>query len=223
MAKILIADDDPDLVGMVEDCLTAELHTLDTVLSGKEAQDYLKIYKYDLVILDWQFPDANGPDILQAFRNQGGATPILMLTGRSSSVDKEYGLDSGADDYLTKPFDSRELKARVRALLRRSVGAASNLIKIKNLVLDPASHSVTKDGKPVDLLPREYALLEFLMRHPNQAFSNDALLDRVWATESDSSHDAVRTCVQRLRKKIDVEGERSIISTKHRVGYILEA
>lgn len=222
MAKILVADDDPDLVGMVEDCLTAELHTVDTVLSGKEAQDHLKIYKYDLVILDWQFPDANGPDILQNYRNQGGGTPILMLTGRNTTADKEHGLDSGADDYLTKPFDSRELKARVRALLRRSVGVASNLIKIRNLVLDPASHSVTKDGKPIDLLPREFALLEFLMRHPNQAFSNEALLDRVWSTESDSSHDAVRTCVQRLRKKIDVEGEKSIISTKHRVGYILE-
>ncbi len=222
MAKILVADDDPDLVGMVEDCLEAELHTVDTVYSGKEAQDRLKIYKYDLVILDWQFPDAEGPDILSTFRGLGGLTPVLMLTGRSKTADKEHGLDSGADDYLTKPFDSRELKARVRALLRRSVGAASNVIKIRNLVLDPAAHTVTRDGKVIDLLPREYALLEFMMRHPNQTFSNEALLDRVWATESDSSHDAVRTCVQRLRKKIDVEGERSIISTKHRVGYILE-
>lgn len=222
MAKILIADDDPDLVGMIDDCLSAELHTIDTVLSGKEAQDRLKLYKYDLVILDWQFPDANGPDILQTYRNHGGDTPVLMLTGKSTTADKEHGLDSGADDYLTKPFDSRELKARVRALLRRSVGAASNLIKIRNLVLDPTAHTVTRNGEIVDLLPREFALLEFMMRHPNQTFSNEALLDRVWATESDSSHDAVRTCVQRLRKKIDVEGERSIISTKHRVGYILE-
>ena len=222
MAKILVADDDPDLVEMVEDCLTAELHTVDTVLSGKEAQDRLRFYQYDLVILDWQFPDAEGPEILHAYRMQGGITPVLMLTGRNKTADIERGLDVGADDYLTKPFDSRELKARVRALLRRSVGAASNLIRIRNLELDPTSHTLTRDGELIDLLPREFALLEFFMRHPNQTFSNEALLDRVWATESDSSHDAVRTCVQRLRKKIDVEGERSIISTKHRVGYILE-
>ncbi len=222
MAKILIADDDPDLVGIVDDCLSAELHTVDTVLSGAETRDRLKFYKYDLVILDWHFPDASGPDILHDFREQGGITPVLMLTGRNATADKEYGLDSGADDYLTKPFDARELKARVRALLRRSAGAASNLLKVRDLILDPVAHTVTRNGTSIDLLPREFALLEFLMRHPNQPFSNEALLDRVWSTESDSSHDAVRTCIQRLRKKLDVKGERSIISTKHRVGYILE-
>ncbi|MCC6977747.1 MAG: response regulator transcription factor, partial [Candidatus Melainabacteria bacterium] len=131
------------------------------------------------------------------------------------------GLDSGADDYLTKPFHMKELSARVRAVLRRPGNYVGDKLSSGALELDPGNHCVKVDGNEVSLLPKEFALLEFLMRHPDQVFSADALLNRVWASASDSSIDALTTCVKRLRKKIDKDGQPSYIKTVHGVGYKL--
>ncbi len=224
MAKILIADDDFDLAGMLEDWLKREQYGVEHVSNGSDASDRLKFYNYDLVVLDWDMPKMSGLEVLQEFRARGGTTPVIMLTGKSRAVDKELGLDSGADDYLPKPFEPRELSARIRALLRRSTPSfqTSNVLNLLDLTLDLVSHTVMRDGEKLELLPKEFALLEFFMRHPNEIFSLEALLARIWIADSDSSPDAVRTCIQRLRKKIDVDGRASYINTKHRVGYIFE-
>jgi len=147
----------------------------------------------------------------------------LMLTGKGTINDKEQGLDAGADDYLTKPFHLKELSARIRALLRRPVTFTGTTLKVGSLEIDPSSHRLTIEGREVNLLPKEYAILEFLMRHPNEVFSPDALLNRVWNSESEASTDTVYTYIKTLRKKVSPEAPSSIIKTVHGVGYKLES
>jgi DNA-binding response OmpR family regulator len=222
MAKVLVIEDDLSLSRMIKDWLTIEHHNIETVADGKQGLEKLQYYQYDLVIMDWQLPGMEGVQILKEFRSSGGITPVLMLTGKNTIVDKEAGLDSGADDYLTKPFHMKELSARIRALLRRPTVMVGNILTAGKFSLDPTNHIVTRDGAELKLLPKEFALLEFLMRHPNQVFSADALLNRVWASESDATIDALTSCIKRLRKKIDADGETSSVRTVHGVGYKLD-
>ena len=219
MAKILLAEDDADMASMVEDWLNHEQHTVEVVVNGADALDRMRFYSYDLIILDWELPKMSGIDALKEYRGQGGLTPVLMLTGRGQVIHKTEGLDSGADDYLTKPFDGQELSARIRALLRRATKQPSNVLSAGSLSLDTATRAVLKNGKPLNLLPKEFVLLEFFMRHAGEVFSPEALLDRVWKSDSDSSLDAVRMCIKRLREKIDPPDGPSMITTVHRVGY----
>lgn len=223
MAKILIVEDDLDLRQIVEDWLKHDHHLIETATKGDEAMELIGIYSYDLIILDWQLPVYDGIQILTKFRQNGGKTPVLMLTGQDLAEQIEQGLDSGADDYLTKPFHMKELSARIRALLRRPVSVTDNVLRAAGINLNPRTFAVTKDGADIRLLPKEFALLEFLMRHPNQVFSAEALLDRVWHSENDAAPETVRTCIKRLRKKIDGESEESVIQTLHGVGYKLHA
>jgi DNA-binding response OmpR family regulator len=219
MPKILLAEDDPELAGVVKDWLTREFHVVEWVEDGRDALESLKYYEYDLVILDWTLPSVTGVDIAKQFRARGGTTPILMLTGRTMVKEKEEGFDAGADDYLTKPFDPRELSARLKALLRRPKGVLSNALKFGDLELDPRSRRVSRSGKEVQLGPKEFAMLEFFMRHPGEVFTSDALLERVWLNESDSSSDTVRVHINRLRNKIDTDGSESLIRTVFKQGY----
>jgi DNA-binding response OmpR family regulator len=145
-----------------------------------------------------------------------------MLTGKSDIADKEAGLDAGADDYLTKPFHPRELCARLRALGRRPTQRLGDELKVGNLALDLTKFQLHREGVEVDLLPLEFALLEFFMRNPGRVFGADILLERVWPVNSEASPEAVRTCIKTLRRKIDVNGETSVIKTVHGVGYKLE-
>lgn len=224
MAKILIVEDDRELAGVLQDWLCSEHHVVDTIDNGSEADQMLRHYAFDLLVLDWDLPGMPGVEICRNFRSRGGTTPILMLTGKGEIKDKTAGLDAGADDYLTKPFHPDELSARVRALLRRpSAVAASNELRVADLAMEPATYRVTRAGKELRLLPKEFALLEFLMRHPNVVFSAEALIDRAWSTESDASPDTVRTNIKRLRQKIDTEGSKQLIITVHGVGYKLDA
>lgn len=223
MAKILIVEDEPDLSEPVRAYLTHEHHLVEVVEDGNEAMERLRFYKYDLIIMDWMLPGMHGVDVCKHFRDSGGTTPILMLTSRRQTNDKITGLDAGADDYLTKPFDVHEISARVRALLRRPQAVQSNVLSVRNLVLETSTFRVTRDGQDIQLLPKEFALLEFFMRHPNQVFSAEALLDRVWSSESEASPETIRTYIKRLRQKIDTKEVASIISTVHGVGYKLDA
>jgi DNA-binding response OmpR family regulator len=223
MAKLLLIEDDTALTKLIFDWLNLEHHSLESVTDGKEGLERLQFYNYDLVIIDWQLPGMEGPDIVKAFRNGGGTTPILMLTGKSTIGDKETGFDSGADDYLTKPFHMKELSARIRALLRRPGALVGNILTNGRLALDPVNHVLKRDGIEIKLLPKEFSLLEFFMRHPNQVFNADALLNRVWSSESDATIDALTSCIKRLRKKVDIEGETSCVRTVHGVGYKMEA
>jgi DNA-binding response OmpR family regulator len=220
MAKVLLVEDDKDLANMVRTFLLFEHHSVETLFDGKGAVEHLKAYPYDIIILDWELPEQSGIEILKEYRQRGGTTPILMLTGKGGLEDKETGLDAGADDYLPKPFEMRELGARVRALLRRPAGAVSNLLAAGDIKLDTVKYRVWKTDQPISLVPKEFKLLEFFMRHPNQVFTPEALLNRVWPSESESTEEALRTAVKRLRKKIDPDGE--VLRTVHGVGYILE-
>ncbi len=221
MAKILVVEDDVDFALTVEHALTTANHTVEMAHDGDSAMEYLRQGQYDIIILDWQLPDIEGIEILTKFRARGGSTPVLMLTGKSQIRDKEVGLDGGADDYLTKPFDSRELAARIRALLRRQTVAPSSSLSMHDLVLDPNKHRLTKGGKEVHLQPRDFALLEFLMRHPDEIFSSEALLTRVWHQDSDASSAGLRAAIVRIRKAIDTDGDdsKSLIENVARVGY----
>lgn len=219
MAKILLVEDEQDLAGPVSNWLERERHTVEVVGDGTEAAGRLRVYEFDLIILDWMLPGKPGVEVCREYRSRGGVAPILMLTAKSTIDDKETGLDAGADDYLTKPFHLKELSARVRALLRRPKAERPTVLEIGDIVLDPVSATVQKESKEIHLLPKEFALLEFLMRHPNQVFSADAILDRVWDSDSSALSDTVRTTIKTLRRKIDTKGKPSLISNVRGLGY----
>lgn len=221
MARILLVEDDRDLATTIVTWLSAEHHTMVQSFDGNEGMSRLSRETYDLIILDWALPNMSGLDICREFRARGGQTPLIMLTAKGAVAEKELGLDSGADDYLTKPFSLKELSARIRALLRRPSEIKSGILEHGPLSLDPQKHRVMKGGAEIHLLPRDFALLEFLMRNADMIFSADALLNRVWEDESDASPEAVRTAIKRLRKKLDDnESENdSFIENVPRVGY----
>jgi len=219
MAKILLVEDDKNMANTVEDWLKTQQYEIDVAYDGDDGAERLLFYHYDAVILDWTLPKKSGLQICQEFRSRGGKTPILMLTGKDAVEDKEVGLDSGADDYLTKPFHLRELTARIKALLRRPVVAVAEMISFCGIDLDTKARRVLRDNVNLNLAPLEYKLLEFLMRHPDEVFAAEALLNRVWPNDSDASNETVRTCIKKLRKKIDIEGNDSMITNLPGVGY----
>jgi len=194
----------------------------EVVHTGPDGRERLLFYEYDLVILDWDLPTISGLDICKEFRSRGGKTPVIILTGKGQLQEKETGLDAGADDYLTKPFEMRELMARVRSLLRRPTGYSDTVLEVGDIVLDQTIFRVTRGGEEIRLLPKEFALLEFFMRHKGQQFSAEAVLNRVWPSESDATPESFRTCLKRLRQKIDVEGRPSIIEFVHGLGYRID-
>ncbi|MBU6454844.1 MAG: response regulator transcription factor [Cyanobacteria bacterium REEB67] len=221
MAKVLIVEDDLDLAHTVERYLKGQGFSVDMVHDGAEVSSYLIAYPYDLILLDWQLPGMAGVDILRELRGRGLTTPVIMATGMNRIDDKERGLETGADDYITKPYDMRELLARVRALLRRSQGqVASSGLMVGPIALDAKGRRATVSGASVALLPKEFQLLHFLLLHPDQVFSPDALLDRVWPSESDATAEAIRSTYKRLRKKVDPDG--LVLKTVYGVGYIAD-
>src|SRR6185369_7761508 len=189
MAKILIVEDDLNLVELIRDRLTAAKHTVEHVDNGEDALKLLDSFPYDLVLMDVGLPGLSGLDVCQAYRDNHGLARILMLTGKGTINDKISGFTSGADDYLTKPFDARELTARVSALLKRPSEIVPSDLSLANLVLDRKMFQVIKDNEPVKLSPKEFVLLEFLMRHPNTAFNSEVLLDRIWPSDSETTTD----------------------------------
>lgn len=223
MTKVLIVEDDQALAEQVSRYLAGEGYDLTVSHSGEDADKLLKSTTFDLLILDWELPGKSGIEICKQFRQTDESTPILFLTGRSSLQDKEIGFDSGADDYIAKPFALQELRFRLKALLRRSKNFRDkNTIKVRQITLEPHKFRVSINGVQVKLLPKEFAVLEFLMRHPGEVFSPDALLDKIWSAESNVSPEAVSVCVRRLRKKVDIDPDNPLISNIHGVGYLLE-
>jgi DNA-binding response OmpR family regulator len=223
MAKILLIEDDHNTIQAVSDFLgVANNYTIECVKAGKEGLDRLQLYQYDLAIVDWSLPEMTGLEICSTYRANGGAVPILMLTGKDAISDKVLGLDAGADDYLTKPFSLAELTARVRALLRRPPENVKAILQVGNLVFDTKTLQVTKIQKEISLLPKELVLLEFFMRHPDQYFTAATLLNRLWSSESDSTEQAVRQAIVRLRRKIEDDGEELLVTSKG-LGYKLVA
>jgi two-component system response regulator TctD len=217
--RVLVVEDVAD----VGEALVASLqrigHTVDWERNGGEADALLLAQDYDLVVLDVMLPDLDGFNILKRLRQRGKRTPVLVLTARSQVEDRVSALDLGADDYLVKPFDFRELEARVRALLRRRTGAATNVIEAGGIRLDQASRSASLDGKPLDLTRRELTLLEILASRPGRTFGKDELMDQLFGFEDEPSENAIEQYVARLRRKI--AGASAEIRTLRGLGYQL--
>jgi len=204
---------------LVADWLKHEKHIVELAFTGQDARAKLRLSTYDLIILDWALPDDSGPQICDEFRLSGGVAPVLMLTIKAEIKEKEVGFEAGADDYLTKPFNLRELSARVKALIRRPHSFADKTITFADLVLDRSNHRIYKNGERIHLAPKEYAILELLLLHPGHTFSPEALRERLWHSDSESEMGAVFACVRRLRQKLDGDGGESIIESIKGVGY----
>jgi DNA-binding response OmpR family regulator len=222
MAKILLVEDEQGLAGAVKSWLADEHHSVDIASTGLHALEKLGSTQYDLILLDWLLPELSGIDICRRYRERRGAAPIIMLTAKGSVFDKETGLDSGADDYITKPFHLRELSARIRALLRRPSKSTAAWLKVSHVELNPDSLRVTINGAPIHLLPKEFILLEILMRNQNKIMTADELLNQVWGTETEITTDTLRSNIKSLRRKID-SGQPSLIVTVHGVGYKMKS
>lgn len=219
MTKILLAEDDVDVGETIVEVLESQNYFVDWERDGEMAHHMLLSYEYDAILLDWQLPGMAGPDICKAYRDRGGKAPIIFLTTRSAMTDKEVGFTAGADDYLPKPFDPKELSLRVKALLRRPSALLDSSLKKGPLELLLNEHRFLKNGTEVQLSPIEFALMEFFMKNEDTVFSAEAILDRVWPASSDRSPDTLRTCMKRLRDKIDTDPKNSFIENVYGVGY----
>jgi DNA-binding response OmpR family regulator len=222
MSRILVVEDEVELSKVMKEWLEDEFHVVNTAFSGEEAAAKLSNSVYDLIILDLMLPEINGIDICRNYRKNGGAAPILIVTAKKSLYDKENGLDSGADDYLTKPFKMRELAARVRALLRRPKGVIPTVLSSKDIKLDLNARTVTKAGKEVRLFAKEFALLEFLLRNVGKVVTVDEIIDNLWSESSSISNDTVRSHIRALRQKLDGDSDARTIVTLHGVGYRID-
>lgn len=220
MSKILLIDDDYVLTESIQDALQDDNFIADVANSPADALAMLDGFVYDLIIMDWVMPDMHGIELLAMLRKKGLTTPVIMLTGMSLVDNKVQGLETGADDYLTKPFAMKELISRVRALLRRPKTLVSSELSRSGVVIDVKSSRVSWHGKELKLTKQEFQLLEFLMRHHDEVFSHDALVERAWSSWSEASPDAVRMHMSRLRKKFDNNSDACPIRTVHGKGYM---
>jgi two-component system OmpR family response regulator len=222
MTKILVVEDDELVSESVIDMLKSEHFTVEAVADGLDAWYRLEALQYDLVILDWNLPSMEGVEVLTKLRGKGNSTPVLMLTANSGVDSRIEGLDSGADDYLAKPFSMRELLSRVRALLRRPQEYKGETVQADDIVLNISEFKCFRAGEEIKLHPKEFALLEHLIRNKGRVFSVDELLERLWSCDSDSSVEAARKCITRLRQKIDVPGKASYVTTVVGRGYKID-
>ncbi len=219
MSKILIIEDDKQLATTTASVLKRSQHDVEMSHDGADASVRLAGYVYDLVVLDWEIPFVSGVELCKTFRQKGLQTPILMLTGKSHISEKTVGFEVGADDYLTKPFDIQELKLRVDALLRRPSAVRSHTVKAGPIELNVEERWVKCNDKDVKLSPKEFGLLEYLMRHENQVFNAHQLLKAVWTAEQDAGPETIKTHIKNLRAKLSDGSERSVITTVFGSGY----
>ncbi len=222
--RILVVDDEVDLAEAVATGLRREGYAVDVVHDGADALDRLVYQPYDLICLDLTMPGVDGLEVCRSVRQnppEGGAPRILMLTARDAVDERILGLDSGADDYLVKPFAFGELSARIRVLLRRDIEHGSSVIEVGPLVLDTARHEASLDRVMLDLTPKEFALLRYFMTHPGNVLSQEHLLEHVWDENADPFTNTVRVTVGTLRRKLQREGGPQLIETVIGSGYRL--
>jgi DNA-binding response OmpR family regulator len=219
--RVLVVEDSRRLAGIIKRGLLEEGYAVDNAYDGEEAEFMAGSTPFDLIILDIMLPKKDGLSVCRDLRAKNVHAPILMLTAKDSVEDKVAGLDTGADDYLVKPFAFSELLARLRALLRREVLPKAQKVQVGDLSLDPASREVWHDGSSLDLTAKEYAILEYFMRRPNAVVTRTMLGESVWDYEFDGLSNIIDVYVRRLRKKIDQDGQASLIQTVRGAGYRL--
>ena len=219
--RLLIVEDEGGIAGALRQGLSEQGYAVDVARDGEQGRDYALAAPYDVILLDILLPKLDGLSLLRDLRRRGMTTPILLLTARDAVDDRVTGLDAGADDYLVKPFSFSELLARIRALLRRPVLRAGDRLVTGDIAMDLGARTVTRSTQPVTLTPREYAVLEFLLRHPGQALSRTQIAEGVWSWEFHGESNVVDVYIGYLRRKLDSDGVPSIIETLRGYGYRL--
>jgi DNA-binding response OmpR family regulator len=219
--RILVVEDERKVASFIRQGLEEEGHAVEVAKDGVEAVDLLGGPPYDLVVLDVMLPRRDGFGVLRDLRGRGVATPVLMLTARDAVPDRVTGLDLGADDYLTKPFAFSEFLARVRALLRRGSGDRPPVLRIADLALDPATRAVTRGERRIELTSREYALLEYFMRHGGRVLTRPMIAEHVWGIDFDHESNVIDVYVGYLRKKVDQDREPRLLHTVRGAGYVM--
>jgi heavy metal response regulator len=221
--RILLVEDDRKVASFIRMGLEEEGHAVDVASDGEAGFTMGLDRLHDVIILDVMLPRKPGFQVVRELRQAKVATPVLLLTARDTVEDKVQGLDAGADDYLTKPFAFAELLARVRALLRRRADARAPILRVADLILDPATRTVKRGDEPVTLTNREFALLEYFLRNPGRVLTRTMIAEHVWDYSFDSSTNVIDVYVNYLRKKIDAGRETKLLHTVRGVGYVLKA
>ncbi len=221
--RILVVEDEPSIANFVRQGLAEAGYAVDVAYDGRTGLDYAIAVDYDVLLLDILLPAMDGLALLRAARRAGNKTPTLMLTARDTVHHRVEGLDAGADDYLVKPFAFSELLARVRALLRRPPLQVGTVLQVDDLAMDTAKRAVRRNGCLVELRPREYAVLEYLMRHPNQVLTRTQIGEHIWDLDFYHESNVLDVYIGYLRRKLDPENDRPLIHTIRGVGYCLSA
>ena len=221
--RILLIEDNRRLSHSLKMSLLDDGYAVDTAFDGQEGQEFAELTPYDAIILDVMLPVKDGLEVCRELRRQRINIPVIMLTARDAVEDRVQGLDSGADDYLVKPFAIDELRARLRALLRRDAPSKSGQIEIGDLVIEPATHRVERCGQAIQLTAKEYALLEYFARHSNQIITREMAESHIWSYDFNGTSNVVDVYVHYLRRKVDRGFERPLIHTVRALGYVLRA
>lgn len=220
--RILLVEDDLRLAETLAEALTDQRYVVDVVTDGEAGWEQVKVLNYDLMLLDLMLPELDGMSLCQRLRSHGYNMPVLMLTACDTITDKINGLDAGADDYVVKPVDLGELFARVRALLRRGNSCSSPILEWGNLRLDPSTYEVSYADKPLHLTPKEYSLLELLLRSGRRVLSRSVIIEHIWSLEAPPEEDTVKVHLRSLRQKLKASGAPdNLIETVHGMGYRL--
>lgn len=219
--RILLVEDEPGIADFIRQGLTESAYAVDVACDGLTGLDYALSAAYDVLILDIMLPKLNGLDLVEELRRRGVRTPTLMLTARDTVDDRVAGLDAGADDYLVKPFAFAELLARIRSLLRRPPLQSGSVLHVADLELDTVHHQVRRGGRVLELSPKEFAMLEFLMRHPNQVLTRTQIGEHIWNFDFCNESNVVDVYIGYLRRKIDKDQRVRLIHTVRGVGYRL--
>jgi DNA-binding response OmpR family regulator len=221
--RVLLVEDDPRIASFVAKGLREQAYAVDVAASGEQALYQAAINNYDLAILDVLIPGPDGFEVCRELRKSGQRLPILMLTARDAVEDRIAGLDHGADDYLTKPFEFGELLARMRALLRRSGELLPGKLVVADLVLDTAGQNVSRGGRTISLTAKEYALLEFLARHADRVVGRSEIAEHVWDEAFDPFSNLIEVYINRLRRKVDAGSRQPLLQTRRGAGYVLSS
>jgi DNA-binding response OmpR family regulator len=219
--RILLIEDNRRLNTSLKMSLIDDGYAVDPAYDGEEGQELAEMTQYDAIILDIMLPKKDGLEVCRDLRKQRINTPIIMLTAKDTVEYRVQGLDSGADDYLVKPFAFQELRARLRALLRREATDKTGTITIADLVLDPAAHTVERGGQPIDLTAKEFSLLEYFMRNPNRLITRQMAETHIWSYDFDGTSNVVDVYVRRLRRKLDDSFDLKLLETLRGAGYRL--